>query len=358
MTAKLFIPGPIAVSEKTFAAMSHPMIGHRGSEFVALYNSLQAPLQQLFGTRNGIYLSTSSAWGIMEGALRNLVKRKVLCCMCGAFSDKWLDVARRCGLQAEGYEVPWGQPLDPEEIRRHLATGEFDCITIIHNETSTGVLNPLPAIMEVVREFPEVMSVVDTVSSFSALPLGVDDLGVDVVLTGSQKALALPPGLAIFCVSERAHARAATVEGRGYYFDFLEFRANHEKSMTPSTPCISLLYGLQSKLQEIMQEGLEARFARHEATNQLVHDWVQRSGFNLFPPKAFASKTLTTIANNRQLDMDAVNKALKQRHAMVFNTGYGKIKGSTFRISNMGDETVETISDFLQKLDEVLADFS
>jgi aspartate aminotransferase-like enzyme len=358
MTPKLFIPGPIAVSEKTYVAMAHPMIGHRGKEFVALYESLQEPLKELFGTRQGIYLSTSSAWGIMEGALRNLVQRKVLCCMCGAFSDKWLDVARRCGFQAEGYEVPWGQPLDPEEIRRHLATGEFDCITMVHNETSTGVLNPLPDIMAVVREFPEVMSIVDTVSSFSAIPLAVDELGCDVVLTGSQKALALPPGLALFTVSERAHERAAKVEGRGYYFDFLEFRKNHEQSMTPSTPCISLFYGLQSKLREIVAEGLEARFARHAATNALVHDWVEKSGFELFPPKAFASKTLTTVANKRQLDMDAVNKALKERHHMVFNTGYGKIKGTTFRISNMGDETLETISDFLAKLDEVLKDFA
>merc|ERR1712232_801387 len=169
--------------------------------------------------------------GIMEGALRNVVQKKVLNCCGGAFSDKWLDVSKRCGKQAEALQVEWGQPILPEDVDAKLATGEFDAVTLVHNETSTGVMNPLKEIAEVVRKYDDVILIVDTVSSFSVVPINFDELGVDVLLTGSQKALALPPGLALFTVSDRAYARAEQVNDRGYYFDFLEFKRNQEKDM-------------------------------------------------------------------------------------------------------------------------------
>ena len=221
---KLFIPGPVEVSPKTLAAFSRPMIGHRGSEFKALYGAMQPQLQTLFGTTQPVFLSTSSAWGVMEGAIRNLVHRRVLCCMLGAFSDKWLEVSRRCGKEADPLQVEWGDYIPPEALEAKLATGAYDTVTLIHNETSTGVMNPLAEICAVVRRFPEVLLIVDTVSSFSAVPIAMDELGIDVLLTGSQKALALPPGLALFAVSEKAFARAARTADRGYYFDFLEFK--------------------------------------------------------------------------------------------------------------------------------------
>ena len=235
MSYKLFIPGPVAVSEKTLRAMAQPMIGHRSSDFVALYQSLQPDLQALFYTKDPVYLSTTSAWGMMEAAVRNVVKKKVLNCMNGAFSDKWNDVANRCGKPAAALKFDWGQPVDPEAVRRELATGQYDAVTVIHNETSCGCMTDIAAVMAVVRQFPEVISVVDTVSSFSALPIKKDELGIDVMITGTQKALALPPGLSLCSVSKRARERAATVTERGYYLDLLEFQANHEKGMTPST---------------------------------------------------------------------------------------------------------------------------
>ncbi|MBN2068445.1 MAG: alanine--glyoxylate aminotransferase family protein [Opitutales bacterium] len=358
MSYKLYIPGPVEVSEKTYQALTTHIIGHRSQDFVALYDDIQPKLQTLFSTTSPVFLSTSSAWGVMEGSIRNLVQKKALCCMCGAFSDKWLEVAHRCGKQADGYQVEWGKALEPEAIRKYLQTGEYDCITMVHNETSTGVMNPLKEIMDVVREFPEVISVVDTVSSFSAVPILTDEWGIDVVLTGCQKALAIPPGLALFTASDRALARAAQVEGRGYYFDFVEFKKNHDKSMTPSTPVLPHIFALKSKLEDIFEEGLEARYARHEKTNAMVHEWMTRNGFELFPEKQFASKTLTTVSNNRNIDMNAFNKRLKERFQMVINTGYGKIKGVTFRISNMGDETEETIGELVRNLDAVLEEFT
>ncbi len=356
MSYKLFIPGPIAVSEKTLRAMAQPMIGHRSNDFVALYQSLQPDLQALFYTKDPVYLSTSSAWGVMEGAIRNVVKKKVLNCMNGAFSDKWNDVALRCGKQATALKFEWGQPVDPEAVRRELAAGGYDAITIIHNETSCGCMSDLPAIMAVVRQFPEVISIVDTVSSFSAMPIKKDELGIDVMITGSQKALALPPGLSLLSVSKRALDRAAGVADRGYYFDLIEFQKNHENGMTPSTPIIPIIYALKSKLEDIKAEGVEVRYARHARLNKAVRDWAFAKGFKLFPKEGFGSVTLNCFANNLGYDLAALNKTLKSKHQLVIDGGYGKLKGKTFRISNMGDETDATIAELIKALDSALAE--
>ncbi len=209
---KLHIPGPVEVSEKTFRAFCTPMIGHRSQAFQDLYGKIQPQLQALFSTRQRVFISTSSAWGVMEGAIRNLVSKKVLNCMCGAFSDKWLDVSRRCGKDAEALQVPWGSPIRAEEVDKRLADGQFDALTLIHNETSTGVMSPLEEIAALKKKYPDVMFIIDCVSSMSALPIKFDELGVDVLLTGTQKALALPPGTALFVCSDAAFSKAATIK--------------------------------------------------------------------------------------------------------------------------------------------------
>jgi len=241
---KLHIPGPIEVSEKTFRAFASPMIGHRGQGFKDLYAKMQPQLQELLSTRQLVYLSTSSAWGVMEGAVRNLVSKKALICMCGAFSDKWLNVAQRCGKEAEPLQVPWGLPIRAAEVDKKLSSGQFDALTLIHNETSTGVMSPLGEIAALKKKYPEVMFIVDSVSSMSAVPLKFDELGIDVLLAGTQKAFALPPGLTVFVCSPAALAKAGAMKDRGYYFDFVEFQKNAEQSMTPSTPSIGNVFAL------------------------------------------------------------------------------------------------------------------
>ncbi len=351
---KLYIPGPVEVSEKTFAAFRKPMIGHRGEAFKELYRSIHPRLQKLFGTTQPVFLSTSSAWGVMEGAIRNLVGKKVLNCMCGAFSDKWYDVSLRCGVEAEALQVPWGSPILPAAVDEKLSQGGFDAVTLIHNETSTGVLNPLAEIAAVVRRYPDVLFIVDSVSSFSVVPIDMDALGIDLLLTGSQKALALPPGLALFSASERAFQRAEKISCRGYYFDLLEFRKNQASDMTPSTPSISHVYALESKLEDIFAEGVEARYARHCRTNLMVHEWVATHGFEFFAPSGYRSLSLTCVKNNLEIDVAKLIKLLKERHHAIIDGGYGKLKGVTFRISNMGDETPETIRWLLNALDDCL----
>jgi aspartate aminotransferase-like enzyme len=351
---KLFTPGPVEVSPKTWAAFSRPMIGHRGEDFKNLYRAIYPKLQMLFGTKQPVFLSTSSAWGVMEASIRNLVDRGVLCCMCGAFSDKWFDVAKRCGKNAEPLQVDWGKHIDHKIVDRQLATGKFDTVTLIHNETSTGVMNPLEEICSILAKYPDVALVVDTVSSFSGVKIDMDALGIDVMLTGAQKALALPPGFSLFSVSEKVFARAEKVPNRGFYFDFLEFRKQQAQWMTPSTPSIAHIHALQSKLDEILQEGLDARFDRHVRTNALVHDWVRRAGFDFFAEEGFRSKTLTCVKNDRGIDVLKLARDLRSKHHLVIDPGYGKIQGKTFRLSNMGDETEETVSHLLTCLDDVL----
>ncbi|MDE3068400.1 MAG: alanine--glyoxylate aminotransferase family protein [Verrucomicrobiota bacterium] len=356
---KLHIPGPVEVSEKTFQAFCRPMIGHRSQAFKDLYAKVQPQLQQLLFTKQLVYLSTSSAWGVMEGAVRNLVSKKVLNCMCGAFSDKWFDVSKRCGKDAEALQVEWGSPVRAEQVDAKLATGRFDVLTFIHNETSTGVMSPLAEVATLKKKYPDVTFIVDAVSSMSAVPLKFDELGIDVLLAGMQKAFALPPGLAVFVCSPAALAKAATAGDRGYYFDFVEFQKNAAQNMTPSTPSIGHIQALSSKLDEFFAEGLENRFARHRRTNQMTRDWAVRHGFTLFPEPGFESLTLTCVNNGakpggRAVDVPKLQKLVKDQGFLI-DGGYGKIKGKTFRVSNMGDETEATMDQLIGALDKAMA---
>ena len=356
---KLHIPGPVEVSEKTFQAFRSPMIGHRGQGFKDLYAKIQPQLQQLLYTKQLVYLSTSSAWGVMEGAIRNLVSRKVLNCMCGAFSDKWFDVSKKCGKEAEALQVDWGSPIRAEQIEQKLATGQFDALTLIHNETSTGVMSPLSQIAELKKKFPDVMFIVDAVSSMTATRLDFDALQIDVLLAGTQKAFALPPGLAVFACSPAALAKAAKMKDRGYYFDFVEFQKNAEQNMTPSTPSIGHVYALASKLDDIIAEGLDTRYARHLRLAQNTRDWAAKHGFSLYPEKGFESVTLTCVNNGarpggRSIDVAKFQKLVKDQGFLI-DGGYGKIKGTTFRVSNMGDETDQTMSVLYAAMDRALA---
>jgi aspartate aminotransferase-like enzyme len=355
---KLFIPGPIEVSEKTLRAFATPMIGHRGKGFQELYSSIQPQLQQLFYTKQPVFVATGSAWSVMEASIRNLVSKKVLTCMSGAFSDKWYDVALKCGKQAEKLQVEWGQPILPEQIEAKLKTGEFDAVTLIHNETSTGTMNPLADIAKMMQKYPDVQFIVDCVSSFSGMKISFDELKIDVLLAGVQKALALPPGATVFTVSEKAFTKAATIKDRGYYLDFLEFKKNQETHMTPTTPSIPHFYGLKSKLEDIFAEGLEARYARHQKMAEMTRSWALKQGFELFPAKGYESVTLSCVKNTRGVDVPKWIQWLKETHKCIIDGGYGKIKGTTFRISHMGDETSETIQELLGWLEEGLKKLS
>jgi len=357
MHKKLFIPGPVEIHPDILAAMATPMIGHRMKEYAELHGRVTSGLKKILFTQSPVFLSTSSAFGVMEGAVRNLVGKRCANFCNGAFSDKWHDVTLRCGKQADAICFDWGKPVTPEAVEQALSSGRYDSMTMIHNETSTGVMSPLPEIAAVMRKFPEVMFIVDTVSSMSALKVPVDELGIDNCIFGVQKAFALPPGLAVFTASEKALKRASGMEGRGYYFDFMEFAANDARNNTPSTPCISLIYALDKQLERIFAEGLEVRWARHAELADYVRGWVTSRGFTLFPELAYCSQTLTCTSNNRGIDLAALKKKLAEA-GFAFDDGYGKIKGETFRIAHMGDMSRADIDGLLDAIVTIMPELA
>jgi aspartate aminotransferase-like enzyme len=350
---KLYIPGPVEIGRDVFEAMARPMIGHRMKEYAQLQRRVTDNLKILLSTADPVFLSTSSAFGIMEGTMRNLVQKRCATFGNGAFSDKWHDVTRRCGIEADLFAAEWGQPITAEMVDHALATGRYDAMTLVHNETSTGVLSPLTEIAEVMRRYPEVSFIVDTVSSMTAVPLDLTALEVDVCLAGVQKAFGLPPGLAVCAVSRRALDKARTTPNRGYYFDFEEFEKNDEKDNTPSTPCISLIYGLDHQLRKMLAEGLENRYARHRQMAEATRQWIEAQGFPLFAADGYRSVTLTSARNDGRTDLEQLKKLAGERGYAIDN-GYGKLKNKTFRLAHMADFTMADMEELFGMLEEIL----
>jgi aspartate aminotransferase-like enzyme len=348
---RLFIPGPTEVRVENLAALARPQIGHRSEEFKALYASVLPKLKRLLRTSGNVFLYTSSSTGVWEAAIRNCVPRRVLCCMQGAFSDRWFKVAQANGKEAEQLKVEWGRAITAEMIDEALSAGEFDAVTVVHNETSTGVMNKLDEIAAVMKKHPGVLFLVDAVSSMAGTELPVDEWGIDVCLAGLQKAFALPAGLAIAAVSERAMERAKTVENRGYYFDFLEMAKYDERGMTPATPAIPQIQALDAQLDHILDEG-EERFERHAQLADIVRGWA-RQHFALFAEEGYESPTITCISNTRAASIAELNQDLGLQHAMISN-GYGVLKEKTFRIAHMGDTQEWEIRGLLATIDRIL----
>jgi predicted phosphoserine aminotransferase len=342
------LPGPVEVRREILDAQTHWMVGHRSADFSELFARVQGKLRQVFFTANPVIVSTSSGTGLWEGASRNAIRddRRALHLVNGAFSERWAKVSQANGKEIDVIEVPWGQAITPERVAEMLAAGRYDAVCVVHNETSTGVINPLREIAEVVRRHDDTLLMVDCVSSFLGAELRVDDWGIDVALTSSQKAFALPPGLSFAALGPRVLERARQVPHRGYYFDFLELVAGVEKNNTPSTPAISLIYAADCQLDDILAEGLENRWARHLRLRDSTHEWAARHGFDLFAPPGFRSPTVTAVANNRDVDTRAMAAFMRER-GFAIDTGYGKLKGQTFRIAHMGDMSESMLQDIL-----------
>jgi aspartate aminotransferase-like enzyme len=349
---RLFIPGPTEVTLENLAALSRAQIGHRSGEFAELYSRVVSRLKQLLETEGRVFLFTSSSTGVWEAAIRNCVKRRVLCCMQGAFSDRWYKVAEANGKEAEAIQVEWGMAITAEMIDRTLSEGEYDAITVVHNETSTGVMNHLDEIAKVMKKHPDVLFLVDAVSSMAGSRIPVDDWGIDVCLAGLQKAFALPAGLALASVSQRALDRAREIEHRGYYFDFLEMLKYDERNMTPSTPAIPQINALDAQLDEIVAEGAARRFERHAHLAGIVQDWA-RQHFALFAEEGYESSTVTCVENTRGISVKDLNEALGRQNAQISN-GYGKLKEKCFRIAHMGDTREWEIRGLLASIDNIL----
>ncbi|GIV79898.1 MAG: aminotransferase [Litorilinea sp.] len=356
---RLFIPGPTDVLPDVLAAQTAPMIGHRSDEFESLFAKVEKQLQELFFTQNRVYIVAASGSGLHEAAIRNGVRGRVLNFVNGAFGQRWHQVSLGCDKEAIRVDVTWNTAVKPEivaeALEKALADGPVDAITVVHNETSTGVMSPVGEIAAVVREIsPETLVMVDAVSSFAGVKIPVDEWGLDICLTSSQKALALPPGLAFCAVSDRVLARAETVKGRGWYFDFLNLEKALQKSTTPATPAISLMRALSVQLDHIFAEGLEARFARHARLAQKAQRWAVERGFELAAEEGYRSHTVTNVANTRNISIKELNRHLATQDMQISN-GYGIFKDKAFRLAHMGEVTDQDMDRLFAAMDAYLA---
>ncbi|UCF09361.1 MAG: alanine--glyoxylate aminotransferase family protein [Candidatus Bipolaricaulota bacterium] len=353
MHKRLFTPGPTEVRAEILKELATPQIHHRSPECAELYGQIQPNLQQLLYTENPVLLFASSSTGAMEAAVTNLVAKRCLNCVNGAFSARWHDIAAGNGVPCDVLEAPWDRAIRPEQVDEKLATGEYDAVTLVFNETSTGLMNPLKEIAEVVKRYPEVMLLVDAVSAMAGVKIDTDALDLAFVLAGVQKAFALPAGLTVAAVSEDALARAESVPPRSYYFSLPQMAKYHRRNQTPSTPAIPQMFALNAQLTAILEEGLEARFERHAAMAKTVQEWA-KTHFDIYPEEGYWSSTLTCVRNTREVDVAAMIDALARGYNLRLANGYGAIKGETFRVAHMGDTQPDEIAGLLRAIEAVL----
>mgnify|MGYP002639717011 CR=1 FL=1 len=353
MYIKLFIPGPVDVEADVLEKMATPQIAHRSKTASELQENISLKLQQLMYTKNTIILSTTSGSGIMEMAIRSLTGKKAAVFSVGAFGDRWYKMAITNGLEADLFKSEPGMPTTPEMVEEALKTGEYDVVTVTHNETSSGLMNPVEAIGEVIKKYPDVIYLVDTVSSLGGAKVEVDKCGIDLCLTSTQKCLGLPPGLSVAAISDKAIARAEAIGPRGFYLDLMNVVKRVKKDFQyPTTPSTPHMWALDYQLDKIINvEGLDNRFDRHEKLADIVRDWATKH-FELYAKDGYRSNTVTTIMNTKGNSIAGLNKELATRGYMISN-GYGDLKEKAFRIAHMADRKEEDLLALLKEIENI-----
>jgi predicted phosphoserine aminotransferase len=351
---RFFLPGPSYVPEDARQAMTAPMVGHRSAGFRAFTLSLGERLPKVFRTAGDAMIATGSSTLVMEAAVVSLVESDVLNLTNGAFSERWHAISRAAGKSADTVSAPWGQAVEPDLVRRALSRKRYEAVTVVHNETSTGVMSPLGEIARAVREESDALVLVDAVSSLGGAPVETDAWGLDVVLAGTQKALAVPPGLAVFTFSERAAERARKVSRRGFYTDLLRYRDKHRAGGAITTPAIPLFHALDRQLDRILAEGIEARWERHRRLAEQTALWAESRGCSFASAAGARSWTVSCLKPPTGVDPQALVKGLAER-GITIGGGYGDWKPSTFRIGHMGEVRESDLEALFAELDVLLA---
>ena len=351
--SRYFVPGPTWVRPEILAEMTRPMMGHRSAEFREVFRRVKGDLKSLFRTTQDAFVSTSSGTGVLEGALLNVVPRRVLVTTCGAFSERWKTIAEQTGVEVDHLDHPWGEAIDPERLATHFAgrRHHYDAVTITHNETSTGVMNDLRALVEVIHaETSDTLILVDAVSSLGSAPILFDEWGIDVCIASTQKGLALPPGLAVFAVSERALAAAKKKPYRGTYFDFLEYKRQGDNDGAPFTPSIPHYFALEKQLDHILrEETLDERWERHRKMRDMTLE--RTAGYaELMSDRTHASVSVSALRPTKR-DAQTILSEMRAR-GFVLGGGYGRWKEESFRIGHMGDISLVALSAMLDVLEE------
>jgi aspartate aminotransferase-like enzyme len=353
MYKKLFIPGPTHVVDEILQAQAVPMIGHRMKEYSDLQAEVTPKLQELLYTRQRVYLFASSSTGVMEGAIRQASNKKLLGTVCGAFSKRWYEIVVANGIPNGKLAVPTGQATTVDLVDEALSQGDYDAITLTMNETATGIMNPVEDIAKMIHQkYPDVLILVDAVSCMAGTRIEFDAWGLDVCLAGVQKCFALPPGLTVAAVSDRARERGKTVPNRGFYFAWDAMDKSYEKFQTPATPAISLIQALNVQMDRILAEGLENRWQRHIEMAEYTRAWA-RKHFSIYGDERYLSNTVTNIENTRGIRVADLNKELGKRGAVISN-GYGDLKEKCFRIAHMGDLSLADLQWLTAQIDDIL----
>ena len=350
---KLFIPGPTHVSDEILESFSTPQIGHRTPEISELISYVVKGIQKVLYTSNHIYLVSHPATGLWEMAIRNSVKNKVLHCVNGAFSKKWVKVSHEIGVEYDVLEYDWGNGIQAEDIEKKLNADNYDAVALVHNETSTGAMSDIGAIGEVVKKFPNTYLLVDAVSSMAGVKIDVDAIGVDFILSSTQKAWGLPAGFSIAAVSNRLIDRSKEIKNKGYILNVETYEKYYSKNQTPYTPSIPHLFGFKKVLDIIFEEGLEIRWQRHKEMAELVRNWALNMGQSLYAEKKCLSDTVTSINNDINWDINAINDRLLNK-GFRMDRGYGDLKGKVFRIPHMGNIYSEDLLEYLNVFEECI----
>ncbi len=295
-TGRFLLPGPVEVHPDVLAAMTRPIMSHRGPAMASMLAGMQPTLQRLFGTARPVLIATCSATGLLEGAIRAGVEQRVLVAVGGYFGERLAQIAERCGKEVVRVMVPEGRTIEPSHLARFLEGPEVDAVALVHSETSTGALAPLAELAAEVRRHQDVLLLVDAVSSLGAVPIQADAWGIDFVGTGSQKALALPPGLALGVASERMMKRSGRMPGSGWYMDLALLDQAAREGLPTQTPAISLLYALDVQLRRISTEGLESRWDRHATMARMMAEWAEATdAFRLLAPPGRRSAAVSAL---------------------------------------------------------------
>jgi len=351
---RFFLAGPTYVAPEVLQAQVRQPIAHRSAEYRAIYERCAARLQAVFRTERPVVTATASSTLLMEAAVASTVGGRLLALVNGAFSQRFVTIARGLGRQVDAVTVPLGQVVDLDLLRAALRRGRYDAVSLVHSETSTGALSPLAAIAHTVREESDALLLVDAVSSLAGACVETDDWQLDVVITAAQKALALPPGLAFAAISARAEERMAAVPARGWYTDLLRYLQQHRDGGTISTPAATLVYALDHQLERVLAEGMEARWKRHESLREQCATWASERGITLAAAEGFRSPTVTTLVAPANRPAPVIVKALAARGYTVAG-GYGDWKPTTFRIGHMGEVQAPDLAALLAEIDAVLA---
>jgi aspartate aminotransferase-like enzyme len=351
---RYFVPGPVHVLEETRRAMLGPVVGHRSPEFKPVYARITERLRPVFRTSRDCMMATSSSTMLMEAALVSLTRSDVLHLVNGSFSERWLEISRSLGRAADEIRVPWGETVSPDLVRAALRRKHYEAVTVAHSETSTGALHPVAAIARAVREESDALVLVDAVSSLGGATFETDAWGVDFAFAGSQKGLAAPPGLALFCFSERAERRAASIPHRGYYGDLLRYRDKHREGGPITTAAVSIAYALDAQLTRIEAEGLENRWRRHTAMLDQTTRWAASAGYTFASDPGGRSPTVSCLRPPASLGARELVARLSRR-GYTLGGGYGPWKDSTFRIGHMGEVRAEDLAELFAAMEEEIA---